>query len=258
MRFINFGHLDEMAWRSSDYKLWELNVNKRYSVSNCHNLSTNKNNQRKNRFDFYLPFTRAEYFSWRVRILNNLFSGFWSLNFWLFFFLFHFHRRMALQALSHICSGLPDSITLDDEFVGSWIYDVITDIGLSLDRTFSQCSWQNENVTCSEIFVPLLTDDGLCFSFNALNSREFYTKEYELYDTFCVQCFTQFFPIFRVTSFIEWLTKWRQWKTGQAYQVGVWKMDTMVKWCKTNIQSAHSTREISQAYSFIWTLWRMI
>lgn len=42
----------------------------------------------------------------------------------------------------------------------------------------SECIWLKYNINCARIFTPLLTEEGLCFAFNTLNSSDLYTEEY--------------------------------------------------------------------------------
>lgn len=86
-----------------------------------------------------------------------------------------------MRALSHICP-FPEfgHIELGDEFASESIYSIIQDIAPSLNDTITECTWKNKPTPCSELFAPVLTEEGLCFAFNAPNSAELYTKEYEI------------------------------------------------------------------------------
>lgn len=86
-------------------------------------------------------------------------------------------RKTQLKALAHICESLKNVLKFEDNFTGEWIYDVITQMAPSLRNIFAACIWQGVNYPCWELFVPILTDKGLCFTFNSINSREIYTEE---------------------------------------------------------------------------------
>lgn len=59
------------------------------------------------------------------------------------------------------------------------IYQFLEDMAPKLSRTILMMHWQNKmEFTRSEYFVPVLAENGLCFTFNALNSREIYTEQY--------------------------------------------------------------------------------
>lgn len=59
------------------------------------------------------------------------------------------------------------------------IYQALEDMAPTLSRTILMMRWQNKiEFSRSEYFVPVLSENGLCFTFNALNAREIYTEEY--------------------------------------------------------------------------------
>lgn len=83
-----------------------------------------------------------------------------------------FPRLKQLESLAHICNWAPGGT----EYANESIYDSILEIAPDIDETISQCSWQSKRTGCAE-FTPVITEKGLCFAFNALNSHEVFTKE---------------------------------------------------------------------------------
>ncbi|XP_055305980.1 pickpocket protein 28-like [Sitodiplosis mosellana] len=86
-------------------------------------------------------------------------------------------ENARLNSLAHLCEHLSDTYNFQDEFTGEWIYDIFSDMAPSLHHTLNHCTWQDKDRPCGEIFVPVLTENGLCFTFNSINSHEIYTAD---------------------------------------------------------------------------------
>lgn len=56
------------------------------------------------------------------------------------------------------------------------IYDAISEISPNLDSVILFAYWTS-NLTLTLKFKPILTEEGLCFTFNSLNSGEIFTDE---------------------------------------------------------------------------------
>lgn len=87
-----------------------------------------------------------------------------------------FSRRMQMNALAHLCKRLPLMMEFQEKFSNDSIYETIHNMGLTPIDSMKTCIWQNKlYLSCP--FVPTLTDEGVCFTFNALNSNDIYTNE---------------------------------------------------------------------------------
>lgn len=67
---------------------------------------------------------------------------------------------------------------LKEDFANETIYEIIRDLAPYMIYLKSNCSWMNDEKPCSQYLRMTLTAEGLCYSFNMLNSDEIYTKQY--------------------------------------------------------------------------------
>lgn len=101
-------------------------------------------------------------------------------------------RRDRFDASSHICDlGLAcDRNILGRNFTDSSIVDIIQDIAPTYDDTVYGFKWRNKVYMHAKL-QKIITDEGVCFTFNDLNSRDIYTDE-------CVTKFSSYCFAFNV------------------------------------------------------------
>ena len=89
-----------------------------------------------------------------------------------------FFRTQRLNDLANVCPLLPNLVSFKDRFANESIYDTIQEIAPQFKEILNQCSFDGSRyVPCSPKMKTILTDEGLCFALNALNSHEMYTNE---------------------------------------------------------------------------------
>lgn len=93
-------------------------------------------------------------------------------------FFLNFFRTTQINILAHVCPALGNRVKYKNDFVSESIYNVIVDMAPNFEYTMQKCWWKQQEIKCSEYFSPVLIHQGLCFSFNALNSHEMYRDEY--------------------------------------------------------------------------------
>lgn len=97
-------------------------------------------------------------------------------------FLFAFQIRLnRMEALIHLCHFEHHKAFVGEHFgnrfVNDSIYQLIQEMAPTCNETLSYCKWQETKYPCMELFKPVFTEKGICFAFNALNSRDTFSKE---------------------------------------------------------------------------------
>lgn len=85
---------------------------------------------------------------------------------------------MRINALGQVCPNMPNAIDFKfDEFANEEIYEIIADTAADMLLNMNGCNWQDEPLRCNKILIPILTEYGLCRTFNAISPNETYTDE---------------------------------------------------------------------------------
>lgn len=103
----------------------------------------------------------------------------WSLN--LVIILIFWIRWQRVEALAHICPDLLSDVDSSNKyqfrqkFADESIHDVIQSLSSTLEFEFPFIRGPRRNE--SGLLEEVWTEEGICYSFNALNSRDVYTDE---------------------------------------------------------------------------------
>lgn len=84
-----------------------------------------------------------------------------------------------MKAVLQVCdSHLNENFEVDEEIATNDIFDTLSELAPNSTQTMWSCKWRNEvMMNCEKHFRPIMTEEGLCFTFNALNSGDIYTNE---------------------------------------------------------------------------------
>jgi amiloride-sensitive sodium channel len=63
----------------------------------------------------------------------------------------------------------------------------LTEVAPPLDEVLFSCKWNSNNESCDSLFTPILTEDGICFTFNTLDRSELFTNAAYFDDDFITQ-----------------------------------------------------------------------
>lgn len=96
-------------------------------------------------------------------------------------------RLEQLEALIQVCdSTMFKRFHLGGNFSDPSIIKTLYEISVKIDQSMDgvPCEWRGNSTPCEELFQPILTEDGFCFTFNSLNSQDIYTDEYDHFKLF--------------------------------------------------------------------------
>ncbi|XP_068083940.1 uncharacterized protein [Anabrus simplex] len=60
-----------------------------------------------------------------------------------------------------------------NNFTDNGVLDYIQGIAPQVDDVFKWCKWRAQDKECHRVFTPIITDNGVCFSFNGLSTELF-------------------------------------------------------------------------------------
>lgn len=81
---------------------------------------------------------------------------------------------MRLTIISNICKL---NLYLDNTTVGKDSVQLLVEMAPQLDDVFDYCNYLGQKIDCGKLFQETLTGDGLCFSFNTLDSGKIFNEK---------------------------------------------------------------------------------
>lgn len=96
------------------------------------------------------------------------------------FILIHFYVRYEkLSAIAQVCDAhLFLNTGFGKNFSDGRIVDQLREMAPSFDEMLFVCKWRNAPLfTCQNLFTEVLTEEGVCYTFNVLESEEMFREE---------------------------------------------------------------------------------
>lgn len=82
------------------------------------------------------------------------------------------------EAISQVCDAhLNVGLNMGNLTVDPDIVQTLLDLSPKLHEILFQCKWRNAPDTCAELFSPIVTEEGICYTFNTLNAEEMFRTE---------------------------------------------------------------------------------
>lgn len=84
-----------------------------------------------------------------------------------------------MEAVIQLCDAhiATDNFDIGTDYTNSTLFDAIQDVAPTFNDTMFFCKWRNDYPACRDLFSPVWTEEGICYTFNDLNSKDIYTDE---------------------------------------------------------------------------------
>ena len=85
---------------------------------------------------------------------------------------------MRMAALSQVCdSHILKDVNLNSTTNPREYIKLLKEMAVPFDEMFFFCSWRSRYTECSNIFTEVITEEGICYTFNMLNAQELLRSE---------------------------------------------------------------------------------
>lgn len=85
---------------------------------------------------------------------------------------------MKLDAIGQICDAhLLADYPVGNKTVNRNLIEILRDVAPQFNETLFHCKYRNFTDTCDKLFHEIVTEEGICYTFNALDGTEVYRDE---------------------------------------------------------------------------------
>lgn len=86
-----------------------------------------------------------------------------------------------MEAVAQVCDvHLTDNFEVGGNITDNKVIDMLRKIAPTFNETMLLCKFRNKVKFCDQYFEEIMTDEGLCFTFNMLNPGELFREGYVL------------------------------------------------------------------------------
>lgn len=88
-----------------------------------------------------------------------------------------FLRIYQIDAIGQVCEANLDNTTVGSFYTTTRIVNILEELTPRLSPTLFLCKWRNEPLPCSDVFAQILTEEGICYTFNNMEQEEIFREE---------------------------------------------------------------------------------
>lgn len=116
--------------------------------------------------------TQSDLFNYTemFHIINNVNSGYLKYN-------FTQEQLHQIDALGQVCEQNIKNTTVGSFFTTRNIVQILEELTPRMPPTLFLCRWHNEQIPCTNIFAQILTEEGICYTFNNLEQKDIFREE---------------------------------------------------------------------------------